>query len=264
MILVAALLVGSTSIPCVYASTVITFDSSASNYCTAGTCGLTLSWEHTVGSGSSRILVVGVAINDPFVATASVAYGASSLNLLLNPSNQIAMFYLLDPPIGTSTVTVTFTGITDYLIAGRSVSYFNVAGAGTSTSSHGSGTPASVSVTSNNGELVVDVLGAGGAAYPVAAGAGQTLRWSDPTVGAMSDKDASSPTTTMTYILGGGTYDGDWDMIAAVLLPQMVIPNTPVGGVVVPKNSLEILTPYIALAGLIAAISTAYVIKKQK
>jgi hypothetical protein len=38
----------------------------------------------------------------------------------------------------------------------------------------------------------------------------------------------------------------------------------PVGGVVVPKNSLEILTPYIALAGLIAAISTIFVIKKIK
>jgi hypothetical protein len=38
----------------------------------------------------------------------------------------------------------------------------------------------------------------------------------------------------------------------------------PVAGVVVPKNSLEILTPYIALAGLVAAISTILVIKKRK
>ncbi len=38
----------------------------------------------------------------------------------------------------------------------------------------------------------------------------------------------------------------------------------PVGGVVVPKNSLEILTPYIALAVLVAAISTVYVIKKRE
>lgn len=39
---------------------------------------------------------------------------------------------------------------------------------------------------------------------------------------------------------------------------------TPVGGVVVPTNSLQILTPYIALAVLVAAISTVYVIKKRK
>ncbi len=38
----------------------------------------------------------------------------------------------------------------------------------------------------------------------------------------------------------------------------------PVGGVTSPTNKLEILTPYIALAGLIAAISTLYVIKRRK
>jgi hypothetical protein len=38
----------------------------------------------------------------------------------------------------------------------------------------------------------------------------------------------------------------------------------PVGGIMVQKNILEILTPYVALIGLIAAISTVYVIKKRK
>jgi hypothetical protein len=44
---------------------------------------------------------------------------------------------------------------------------------------------------------------------------------------------------------------------------QQVEP-APVGGTVVPTNRLEILTPYLAIAGLIAAISTVYVIKKRK
>ncbi len=38
----------------------------------------------------------------------------------------------------------------------------------------------------------------------------------------------------------------------------------PVGGVAYTVNKLEILTPYIALAGLIAALSTIYVIKRRK
>ncbi|MFC1505745.1 hypothetical protein ACFLQ6_01600 [Thermoproteota archaeon] len=38
----------------------------------------------------------------------------------------------------------------------------------------------------------------------------------------------------------------------------------PVGGLVTPTNKLAILTPYIALAGLIIAISTVYVLKKRK
>ena len=37
-----------------------------------------------------------------------------------------------------------------------------------------------------------------------------------------------------------------------------------IGGVTTPVNKIEILTPYIALAGLIAAVSTVYVIKRRK
>lgn len=37
-----------------------------------------------------------------------------------------------------------------------------------------------------------------------------------------------------------------------------------VGGVVMPTRHLEILTPYIALAGLIIAVSTVYIIKRHK
>jgi hypothetical protein len=37
-----------------------------------------------------------------------------------------------------------------------------------------------------------------------------------------------------------------------------------VGGLVMPSNKLEILTPYLALAGLIAAVSTVYVVKRRK
>jgi TolB protein len=42
------------------------------------------------------------------------------------------------------------------------------------------------------------------------------------------------------------------------------LPRITIGGVVTPTSKLEILTPYITLAGLIAAVSTVYVIKKRK
>ena len=38
----------------------------------------------------------------------------------------------------------------------------------------------------------------------------------------------------------------------------------PVGGIVTPVDKLELLTPYIALAGLIIVVSTVYVIKRRK
>jgi hypothetical protein len=37
-----------------------------------------------------------------------------------------------------------------------------------------------------------------------------------------------------------------------------------VGGLVMPTNKLEILTPYLALAGLIAAVSAVVAVKRRK
>jgi hypothetical protein len=39
---------------------------------------------------------------------------------------------------------------------------------------------------------------------------------------------------------------------------------SPVGGLVMPTNKLEILTPYLALAGLIAAVSAVVVVKRRR
>jgi hypothetical protein len=46
--------------------------------------------------------------------------------------------------------------------------------------------------------------------------------------------------------------------VAIAFLPS------PVGGVVVPTNKLELLTPYLALAGLIVAVSAVIVAKKRR
>ena len=51
----------------------------------------------------------------------------------------------------------------------------------------------------------------------------------------------------------------DWDQP-----PNPKPRSTPVGGLVIPTNNLEILTPYLSLAGLIMVISTIYVIKRRK
>jgi hypothetical protein len=266
-IVVLALLIASTVTPQAYALTVIAFDAAASNSC-AHSCAPTLSWSHTVGFGSNRILVVGVAINDPTVWVASISYGSSSLTALVNPGQFMAMYYLLNPAIGTATVTVTFTAVNlpaiPVLASGGSMSYFNVAGVGASSSNTGSGNPASVTVAANAGDLVVDLLGAGTGAVPVSVGSGQTQRWMQPTVGAGSDKIASSP-VTMTWTLEGGTYEGGWDLIAAVLTPgapPQVGP--PVGGFIGPVNNLAMLSPWLAVIGLVGCIGTVAVVVAKK
>ncbi len=64
-----------------------------------------------------------------------------------------------------------------------------------------------------------------------------------------------------------GPYEDQAGDISTTLLKAAVTQTPeppPVGGVVTPTNKLAILTPYIALAGLIAAVSAVYVVKRRK
>jgi len=50
----------------------------------------------------------------------------------------------------------------------------------------------------------------------------------------------------------------------STLIPATVTQMGPVGGVVIPTSKLEILTPYLALVGLVAAVSAVVVVKKRR
>ncbi len=74
----------------------------------------------------------------------------------------------------------------------------------------------------------------------------------------------SSPevgTITLVALVGGGTVNLEPEPFEVTV--NQVEP-APVGGISTPINKLEILTPYIALAGLIAVVSVVYVIKRRK
>ena len=231
----------------VHAGTPIVFDSSVTNNCAGCT---TLSWSHTVGTGSDGILIVGLSGFKNNLAT-SVTFGAKSLSrlgnrfgysnvnvelwALLNPSSACAP----SPPPCTATVTVTTTA--DNILAGGSVSYFNVGGTGSVTSADDGGTPGttgSVMVSSSNsGDLVVDAFGAynnGPTPTPASQGSGQTQRWYTGLVqpisiaffvGGGSDKP-DSPPVTMTWSIANSAA---WSLIAVPLIPATVIPEYPLG-----------------------------------
>ncbi|MEE9458617.1 MAG: hypothetical protein V3V84_02510 [Candidatus Bathyarchaeia archaeon] len=57
---------------------------------------------------------------------------------------------------------------------------------------------------------------------------------------------------------------GTQEVNTAYLLDTGYSSLAPVGGITAPINKLEILTPYLALAGLIATVSAVYVIKRRK
>lgn len=190
----------------------IVVDSAASASCFACT-GLT--WTHTVGGGSNRLLVVGVTEtgSNPFPSVSAVMYGGLPLTrqVLNGGADPISEIWtLVAPPSGTATVLVLHSGAN---IAAGSVSFFGVdqatpVRASNQARTQGTTPTASIStsVATNLGDVVIDTLAtervpSGGV---TSFGSGQTLRWArtDPS-GALAalgmTKSAGSGSTTMSY-----------------------------------------------------------------
>lgn len=213
--------------PNVHAGSVIVLDSTANASCTS--CTVPLTWSHTVGSGSNRILIVGLSIDSGIVAT-TVTYGPQPLTHIITQFSALPdaeMWYLLSPAVGTATITVTFAAFTAFAVGG-SVSYFNVASVGAFNTASGTGSgSASVTMSANSGDLVVDTLAADSGTWSV--GAGQAQRWNQVTgvTGAGSDKPAASPVTMTWSVITTG--DIFWALIAVDLQPATIIPEYPYG-----------------------------------
>ena len=124
---------------------------------------------HTTGTGSNRLMMVGVSLKLDKAAPASVTYGGTALTLVgsaANGSNAgIYMYRLLNPPSGTANVIVDFGGST-VSTKGCVVGITTFTGVdqtaplGTFVSNTGNSTTASTTATSAANELVFDVLDA--------------------------------------------------------------------------------------------------------
>jgi len=73
-----------------------------------------LTWSHAVGTGSSRLLIVGVSVRDTTKGSATgVTYGGTSLTLIGRATNgttvETTQWYLLNPTSGTANVVVTLS-----------------------------------------------------------------------------------------------------------------------------------------------------------
>lgn len=241
----------------VYASTPIVFDSSIPAACLV--CSR-LKWSHTIGSGSNRILLVGVSIAitfPPVSAVSAMTYGIESLSRLgdrENPASdlRVELWALPNPPTGTATVTVTLGAVMPVL-AGGSVSYFNAVGTEAFTSADGimpSPSMPKVAVNSNPGDLVVDTIGGTTVFTPVIAGSGQNERWnSGPLEGgfiaAGSDKPASSP-VTMTWATASPGF-ALWALVAIALTSAATPTATSTVALPVPDYHLGLVLPLMAI-----------------
>ncbi|MDO8537004.1 MAG: hypothetical protein Q7R94_02040, partial [bacterium] len=185
----------------------IAFDAASS--AAASTAASSLTFPHTVASGNSRLLIVGVTIADTSNAVATVTYGGTSMISLGVASRgagkpEVSLWYLVAPATGANNVVVTLTsGQTDRMMAGA-VSFTNVhqsTPVGTFFSAASKASPATVGVTGTNlGDVVIDIIGNmdPAAGNTLAVGANQTERWqgstgsgSDQVLGGMSTESSS-------------------------------------------------------------------------
>jgi fibronectin type 3 domain-containing protein len=136
-----------------------------------------LSWSHTVGSGSNPVLVVGVVGGcTPSVTYAGVSMTHAGQVFNNNQSPETTdLFVLTAPATGKNTVQVSYSGCTSDVEAG-SISFTGVNQStplAHVTTNYGSGSSAAVTVTSASGDMVVDVVGTGSAI----TSSSQTLLW---------------------------------------------------------------------------------------
>ena len=186
----------------------IVFDASASG---SGETNPTISWQHTVGNGNNRILVVGLGVNvaNPYPPASSVTYAGQPLTrqVLNNTGFPVSEIWtLVNPPTGTANVVVTHPS--EGVITGGSASFSGVDQTTPVRASNSAREPIftpsgtiSTSVTTNPGDVVIDSFTAYDS-FSRTPGAGQTLRWSSnfaALAGFGSTKTADSNPTTVSW-----------------------------------------------------------------
>jgi uncharacterized repeat protein (TIGR01451 family) len=181
-----------------------------------------LSWSHTVGSGSDRILVVGVARLRG--ATAAVTFGGEGLVRQIVTGTPLGsatseLWTLLDPSPGTAIIVVTTkeTNQSETMLTyAGSVSFTGVdqktpvratSGAGESPLGAGNRREVLLEVGSDSGDVVVDCASCqrGWITEFAPLSGAQTVLWSIRTgfSGGGSQQSANAETTTMSWGCGG-------------------------------------------------------------
>lgn len=146
-----------------------------------------ISWGHTVGSDPNRLLTVSVSIRNAGNTVSGVYYAGRALTFYGARNNhddavRVETWYLVAPPSGAGTVTVTLTGSAK-VVAGA-VSFANVdpvaplRGLSTNGSTDTGTNDPSVSDSSGANELAVSAVATdGNAAKSLAPAAGQTAAY---------------------------------------------------------------------------------------
>ena len=199
----------------------------------ATTSGSSLSWSHTVGADSNRLLVVGVAIRNANNRVTAVSFLGAALSFYGAQNNsdnavRVEMWSLAAPPSGSGTVTVKLSGGAKMVAGAASFSGvdpvaplrgFVAAG------STGTGTTNPVLADSSaSSELVLSALATEGCAGTLTPAAGQTERWSrfyGTAGGDVAGGGSTAPGAGALQVSWTKTRVAKWAIAAAVVKPYM-------------------------------------------
>ncbi len=211
----------------------ITANGTASS--TQTTNATSLTWSHTVASGTDRLLVVELAIDGLGAGVSSVTYGGVAMTQIGRGTGNhaVEIWGLVNPTVGTANIVVSFGGTT--AAAGGATSFNGVNQStpfGTFVSATGTGTAASVTVASATGDLVID------AQYwklntANVNGAGQTTQWSQANASMLGGSTTETGAASVT-MSGSSASSSQWE-IGAVSIKAA---TTPAGITVSPISGL--------------------------
>src|SRR5581483_5695489 len=198
-----------------------------------------LTWSHTVNSGSAQLLVVGLSIENGQQTTGNVTYGGAPMVLVGRSvgSETVEIWQLAAPATGTANIVANFTATTQVVGGATTFSGVNpvtpIRG-GFQVASGISTTP-SLNVVSQAGDLVVDTLYANDSPATVTVGPGQTVEWTNSTgtgtsrVRGASSAEPGAASVPMTWALSSSV---EWRIGAVSLVPSSAgVTVTPTTGV---------------------------------
>ena len=192
------------------------------------------SWSHTI-SASASLVLVWITIGNNARSVSALTVGGISASFVTSFNGgagfpaRMELWELIAPPTGAQTISATIPG-TGGNLSGDSVSFIGASGIGTPVTGTGTASPASVTVTSVLGDLVVDYVGknlsgtcASESATPGGSQAQQYALCSDGVFQQNGSTQAGSSSVSMSWTLTGNT---NWlqmgvDVLSAVMPPLL-------------------------------------------
>lgn len=188
--------------------------------------GTSISWAHTIASGTQRVLVVGIAVTDDDEYPNAVSFGAQSMTRVAQQKGSgtedinVSLWSLVAPLVSTANIVATFSSSQTGIVGGASnfTGVYQSQPFRATATATGTDTTPTVGISSNANDIVVDVVAINGAPATT-VGSGQTQQYdaaSDSSITGSGSREGGGASVTMSWSLDASQ---DWATIAGSLQP---------------------------------------------